>query len=134
MIIAAVSELAERVVDWSIALGVISLVAGVVLGAFEFSAELKVKKAAAKAAEDAQDVGPSGQKAGDSAAQGALASSVKSVAELASALKDLERSARLLVIGLAFFAIAAVAAGADAIAEDTGEQGSVPAIGWELTA
>jgi hypothetical protein len=125
MTLVVANVLTERVVNWCIVLGVVSIAAGIAIGVFEFLAERNVKLAAAKAAEDVQTVAPSGAKAGDSAAQGAIASAVKSVAELATALKDLERSSRLLVIGVAFFAIAAVAAGADAIAEDADNEGTL---------
>lgn len=115
MISDPVNALAERVVNWSIGLGVIAVLCGIVLGIMEVIAERQVKEAALAAAQDTKAVAPSGAKAGDAQAQSGLSTAVSAVAELAKALKDLERSARLLIVGLAFFAVAAVAAGADAI-------------------
>jgi hypothetical protein len=48
--------------------------------------------------------------------QGAVSGALDSVAKLAAALKDLDTGARVLVLSVAFFAVAAVAAGADAVA------------------
>ncbi len=111
------TELTERVVNASLIVGVLLMVGAGVVAAFELASAAKVAAVATKATEGARDAAtPTGDKEGDAQKQSAVATAVSAVASLATALKDLDRSTRMMTLALAFFAVAAVTAGADAIA------------------
>jgi hypothetical protein len=78
-------------------------------GAIAASKAAKTAAAASNATTEAQD----GQ--GYVTIQGAVADTAKAVADMASSLKDLTVATRLAMIGVFLVAVAAVAAGADAL-------------------
>jgi len=57
------------------------------------------------------------------AEQGAIGDAMESVAKLATSLKDLDVGTRILVVGLALYAVAGIAAGLDAIGVGIGTTG-----------
>jgi hypothetical protein len=104
------NNLTELVVILSLIAGSVLLIAGILLLISEWLAEREVRKVAKQAGEDLRK--EPDKVAADSPikAHGGLDSGINAVANLAKTLKDLERSARLLVVSLAFFAIAGAAA------------------------
>ncbi len=100
------AELAERVVNVALVLGVGAFLIGVVLLIIDWATERQVRRAAKKATQQlAQGVMEErGIKIPD------LGSSLGALAEVAKALKALDRSTRLLVVSLVLLAIAAVGA------------------------
>jgi hypothetical protein len=99
------AELAERVVNVSLALGIGAFLIGVVLLLIDWVTDRQVRRAAKKASQQLiTGVPEHGIKIPD------LGSALGSLAEVAKALKSLDRSTRLLVVSLVLLAIAAVGA------------------------
>lgn len=110
------NDLARLMTYSSLAVGALLVIVGVILLAMEqASAQGKAKKAlsnAARAAEAAsKDAGTLAEQA-DS-----LGGAFEGLSKLAAALKDLDVSTRLIVLGLGFFAVAGLSAGLDAVGE-----------------
>ena len=99
-------ELAERVVTVSLAMGIAAFLTGVVLMVIDWLSERELRKATRQA----------GQQLGVASAQGqglaipGVGEAVNALANLAKALKELDRSTRLLLAAMVFLAIAAVGA------------------------
>jgi hypothetical protein len=113
----AASDLSTVVMWFSLIAGSICLAVGLFVAIFETLRHREVSKEAKKAAEAA--VTKAGQQTGEAgplAAQGAIGDTMESLAKLAAALKDLDVGTRILVLGVALYAIAGIAAGLDAIA------------------
>lgn len=100
---AAQSKLTERMANVGLLLSILCLI----LGAVALFVELGFFTKQIKGAQGPNDT---------LTEQGAVTGAVDSVAKLATALKDLKPSAQLFVLSVAFLAIAAVAAGLDAVA------------------
>lgn len=113
----AASPLTKRLVDACLPAGVLLLVLGVALAAYELWIEFKLRAAALAAAAAVKETGPGGTKEGDVQAHGALADTVTAVTELARVMKDLQRSGQVLVVGVLVLAVAALAAGLDAVGQ-----------------
>ncbi len=119
------NQLADKVVLCSLAAGVLSFGIGVALLCWEWIAERPVRAAAKRASEDLQR--PATDVATDSPlkAQGGPGEAINAITNLAKALKDLDRSTRLLVVSMFFFAVAGAAAFGDAVGNDE-EDSSTP--------
>jgi disulfide bond formation protein DsbB len=106
---AASADHTGPVVVLSLVLGAIAFLAGGYMLIIEWRVQQQLNKAAKNASRDIMtppaDVSDSPIKA-----QGGIDSAVNAIANLAKAIKDLDRSGRLLIISLAFLAIAAAAA------------------------
>ncbi len=100
------AELAERVVNVSLALGIGAFLIGVVLLIIDWVTDRQVRRAAKKATQQLAlgAIDEQGIKIPD------LGSSLGALADVAKALKALDRSTRLLVVALVLLAIAAVGA------------------------
>jgi hypothetical protein len=103
MIAASTNELAERIVDWCLPLGLILLAIAAVVTLIELVISYSKGPAPAKP-------GP------------AEHGSMDGMAKLATALKDLNASGRLLLAGLVLVGYAATAAGLDAVSSETSDQ------------
>ncbi|OLB78080.1 MAG: hypothetical protein AUI14_13985 [Actinobacteria bacterium 13_2_20CM_2_71_6] len=92
--------------------GIICLIAGIVFLILDYAAKASTLSAAKSAAAKLDEkVGE-----GDLTEQGAVGDVLDSVANLAKALKDLDTGTRVLVLSVAFLAVAAVAAGVGSVA------------------
>ncbi len=100
------AELAERVVNVSLGLGIGAFLLGVALLIIDYVTDRQVRRAAKKATQElAKGVTDNrGISIPD------LGTSLGALADLAKALKALDRSTRLLVVSLVLLAIAAVGA------------------------
>ena len=110
------SDLATAVTWFSLVAGSICLGVGLVVAIIEALRHREVSKEAKNAVQAAVSKAtqtPSGE---DLAAQGAIGDTMESLAKLATALKDLDIGTRILVLGVALYAIAGVAAGLDSVA------------------
>src|SRR5215467_3503747 len=107
---AAGADRTEPIIVLSLVLAGIAFAAGGYMLIVEWIAQQQLNKAAKSASRDITK--PPSKLPDDSPikAQGGIDSAVNAIANLAKALKDLDRSTRLLVISLAFLAIAAAAA------------------------
>lgn len=113
----AASDLSTAVTWFSLIAGSICLAVGLCVAVVETLRHREVSKEATTAARAA--VAKASQQAGaadDLAAQGAIGDTLESLAKLATALKDLDVGSRIIVLGVALYAIAGVAAGVDAVA------------------
>ena len=118
---AETNDLAAAVVVLSLVAGVLGFLAGSAMLIYEWIIERPVRQMANRASRDLGT--PVNQIAADSPikAHGGLGEPINAIANLAKALKDLDRSTKLLVLSLAFFAVAAVAAVGDAVGTDDGD-------------
>jgi hypothetical protein len=110
------SDLATAVTWFSLVAGSICLAVGLVVAIIEALRHREVSKEAKDAVQAAVSKAkqtPSGE---DLAAQGAIGDTMESLAKLATALKDLDVGTRILVLGVALYAIAGIAAGLDSVA------------------
>lgn len=108
--VAAGVDRTEPVVILSLVLAGIAFVAGGYMLIVEWRAQQQLSKAAKSASQDITTPSASLPDSSPIKAQGGIDTAVNAIANLAKALKDLDRSTRLLVISLAFVAIAAAAA------------------------
>ena len=106
---------AEDVVTLGLIAGIVSFLAGAVLLVYEWWIERPVRSAAKQTSEELNTPETDLPAESPIKAQGGAGEAVNAIANLAKSLKDLDRSTRLLVVSLAFFAIAAAAAIGDAI-------------------
>ena len=100
---AAQSELTERITNTGLLLSLLCFV----LGAAALVVELLFMRKQVQGGEGSE---------GTLTEQGAVTDAIDSVAKLATAIKDLRASSQLFVLSIAFLAVAAVAAGTDAVA------------------
>lgn len=107
---AASADRTGPVVILSLILAGIAFVAGGYMLIVEWRAQQQLNKAAKSASRDITTPQADLQDSSPIKAQGGIDTAVNAIANLAKALKDLDRSTRLLVISLAFVAIAAAAA------------------------
>jgi hypothetical protein len=110
------SNLPDIVTWFSLIAGTITLIAGATIAFIETLRRKEVADKAKQAADDA--IAKAGQEQNDQTVkeQGALSDALDSVAKLATSLKDLDTGTRVMVLGIALYAIAGVAAGLDAVA------------------
>jgi hypothetical protein len=122
------SDLAAAVTWFSLVAGSICLAVGLVVAIVETLRHREVSKEAKDAVQAAVATAKEG-KAETLAAQGAIGDTMESLAKLATALKDLDVGTRILVLGVALYAIAGIAAGLDSVAaavdSSTGSEESV---------
>lgn len=111
----SVSDLTEVVCYTSLIIGAVAMLGGVYSAIQTQKAANAVAKKA-KAVADAVTTTPAGDAAGLSA-QGSVNSTLESMAKLATSMKDLDVGSRFGVLGVTLYAIAAVAAGLDAVAQ-----------------
>lgn len=111
-----VSELTAVVAYVSLIGGTLCIVGGV-WAAWKPSAAAQelAGKAKTAVAATATSLGPKTDE--ELKAQGAINDTIESMAKLASSLKDLDVGSRFAVLGVTLYAIAAVAAGLDAVAQ-----------------
>ena len=110
------SDLTETVMWFSLTVGSLCALIGLVVTLLDIARNRGVGKTAAAAVAKAEEKVSTGSTASeDLAAQGAIGDTMESLAKLASSLKDLDIGTRVLMVALAFYAIAGVAAGLDAI-------------------
>jgi hypothetical protein len=100
----------------SLVLAGIAFAAGGYMLIFEWIAQQQLNRAARSASHDITTPPADLPDSSPIKAQGGIDSAVNAIANLAKALKDLDRSTRLLVISLAFLAVAAAAAIGGAVA------------------
>src|SRR4051794_4041025 len=97
--------------------GFVCFVVGIIAVIIDIVYTNQTKTQAKKAAEHAKTK----INTGDLQEQDKVSDAINSVANLAKAMKDLDVGNRVLVIALAFFAVAAVTAGVDSIANAVGK-------------
>jgi hypothetical protein len=129
---AAASPFTGLVVWGCMIAGGVFLIAGLLVALlFDLPGAMAAAKAAktAAAASNAATQAPGGP--GYVVAEGAVADAAKAVADMASSLKDLTVATRLAMIGVFLVAVAAVAAGADALGKS--DSGTPPATSTSTT-
>lgn len=110
------SELSQTVMWFSLVVGTLCVLVGLILTLIDAKRNATVAGDAAKAAKKAAEKVELGSTTEtELAAQGAIGDTLESLSKLASSLKDLDIGTRVLVLGVAFYAIAGIAAGLDAI-------------------
>lgn len=125
---AAASPYTGPVVVGCLIAGGVFLLAGLATALFfDLPGAIAAAKAARTAAAGVPDAAKDPQGKVDAKAQGAVADLTKSVADMAASLKDLTVATRLAMIGVFLVAVAAVAAGADAIGKSDSPTTPAPA-------
>jgi predicted histidine transporter YuiF (NhaC family) len=112
-----VSNLPKIVMWFCLIMGTAILIVGLVIAIIETYRYKAVADSAKKVVDKAVTAAEKDEKTdADFTEQGAVSDTLESVAKLATSLKDLDVGTRLLVLGVALFAIAGIAAGLDSIA------------------